>query len=87
MSLTGPIAEPDFQTKPADNGYRVRVDAEVRRMTETCEMVIIETASFEIEWECSACKTIHKDKRGFDKKKNCPECGATITNWVGMDEE
>lgn len=56
-------------------------------MNAKCEMTIIETAGFEIEWECSACKTVHEDKRGFDKKKNCPSCGALIGRWIGMDDE
>jgi hypothetical protein len=45
--ITGPIAEPDFQTRADHNGYRVRVDAEVRRMTDTERLDWFEKAMME----------------------------------------
>jgi len=51
-----------------------------------CEMTIMEDDTLKYFWECSKCKTLHKDTRKFEKSKVCPSCGATIRNWVGLDD-
>ena len=53
----------------------------------TCVMVIIETSKFKYFWECSECKTQYKDTFKFQLSKTCPNCGAKINDWVGMDDE
>ncbi len=56
-------------------------------MSDTCDMVIVETGDFDVFWECSECKTEHKATKKFEKNKTCPKCGKEIANWVGVDDE
>ena len=49
------------------------------------EMIMIEDAKGAISWECSACKSIIKDKCGFeDKVKICPKCKDQITHFYSL---
>ena len=45
------------------------------------EMVIIEDSKFNMFWECSNCKAIHKATVKFEKSKTCPTCKEVITSW------
>ena len=48
-------------------------------------MQMIEEADFEIKWECSGCKTLHKDKNNFEKKtKACPMCNESVKNFFSL---
>ena len=47
-------------------------------------MLMLENADGTIAWECSACKSIVKDKKGFEKITNCPKCGEDITEFHSM---
>ena len=51
-----------------------------------CEMVIIETPTFDCLWECSECKTLHKPTKKFYKSTTCSKCGSKINNWIGEDD-
>lgn len=51
------------------------------------KMVLIEDGDLKYFWECSECKTLHKDTRKLEKSKNCPKCGAEIEAWIGLDED
>jgi PHP family Zn ribbon phosphoesterase len=53
----------------------------------TCKMVIIEDCDMKYWWECSECKTQHKNTRKFEKSRECPKCGAVIEKWIDMDDE
>lgn len=53
----------------------------------TCNMVIIETANFDLLWQCSECKTEYKATKKFEKSKSCPTCEKEIANWVEMEDE
>lgn len=52
----------------------------------SCDMVIIEDSDFNYFWECSQCKTQHKDTAEFLKNETCLSCGATINIWIGVDD-
>jgi hypothetical protein len=45
------------------------------------EMVIIEDSKFNMFWECSNCKSLHKATVKFEKSKTCPTCKEVITSW------
>ena len=51
-----------------------------------CDMVIIETPTFDCLWECSECKTLHKPTKKFYKSTTCSKCGSKINTWVGEDD-
>lgn len=52
------------------------------------EMTMIEEASGDIKWECSNCKSLLKDRNGFeDKTKNCPKCGEEVTEFYSLFDE
>ena len=54
---------------------------------ETCMMVLIEGADFELFWECTNCSTWRKATKNFETKKKCPYCSRTITDWIDFDGE
>jgi rubrerythrin len=52
------------------------------------EMTMIEDARGNITWECSECKSVLKDKNGFEEKtKKCPKCGAEVTKFHSLFDE
>ncbi len=52
------------------------------------EMAMIEDERGKITWECSSCKSILKDKSGFeDKVKKCPKCDEEITQFHNLFDE
>lgn len=65
-------------TKDAEGQSRLNVGL--------CDMVIIETPTFNYLWECSECKAQKKDTKKFCKNKKCQCCGKLIAKWIGVDD-
>lgn len=69
-------------TRNLNGELRMRYDEHGK----TCDMVIIETETLDVVWECSVCKTKFKATNKFERSKTCPACDSTIVNWVGVDD-
>ena len=55
--------------------------------TKTCDMLMVESATFQVSWECSECKAQHKDSAKVEKSTACPTCRAEIASWVGLYDD
>ena len=55
--------------------------------TKMCDMLMVESATFQISWECSECKARHKASAKFEKSTACPACGAQIGSWFGLYDD
>ena len=50
-------------------------------------MTMIENGDLSISWECSGCKGIIDDANYIESIEKCPRCGATIREFVYIEED